>query len=121
MNIKYHLMLGLAAEAILGDLTGTILFISMAPDLTLLFNELKIRIKRQKFDPYHVDPYSFALYHTAHSLIITIILLSVEWGWAVAHLIHIIPDWFTHTGRFSAMPFYPLSDYKLKCGREVLK
>lgn len=81
MNIKYHLMLGLAAEAILGDLKGSILLISMSPDMTLIFNEVKIRSQGEQFDPEKVDHISFFLYHSAHNLIITIILLSVDWRW----------------------------------------
>lgn len=121
MNIKYHLMLGLVTESILGDLNGTILLISLCPDLTLIFNEVKIRIQGERFDPDKVDHISFFLYHSAHSLIITIILLSIDWQWAVAHLIHIVPDWFTHTGRFSAMPLFPLNKARVTFGREVLK
>ncbi len=99
---------------------GVLFAASIAPDLTLAFNELRLTYTKRKFDPATVDTYSYTAYHLAHSLLITAVLASLDWRLACGHLVHIIPDWFTHTGRFAAMPLYPIFTTRIE-GWEVLK
>jgi hypothetical protein len=120
MNFKYHLLVGVAAEIVCPS-QGLMLLGCIWPDLSLIGNEYRIRRQAIEFDPLGVDAFSFHLYHFCHSLWVSLFLFLMMPRLGYAHLLHIIPDWFTHTGRFSAMPLYPLSGYRIKFGREVLK
>jgi hypothetical protein len=119
MHLKYHALVGLIGDVALNG-HGVVFVASIAPDLTLLFNELRLRYKKQRFSPALVDEYSFTAYHLAHSTFTTALLYFIDWRLACGHLLHTIPDWFTHTGRFSAMPLYPFSRFRIE-GWEVLK
>lgn len=122
MNIRHHATIGfLGLFAVNEPLLGPFFIASIAPDVTLLGNELKNLILWRKFDPEAVDPVSFAAYHCAHSLFVTLVLYFLWPTAALGHLIHVVCDWFTHTGRFTAMPFYPFSTWKFPYGREILK
>ncbi len=93
---------------------------SVVPDLTLAFNEFRLAYTGRRFDPANVDGYSYVAYHLAHSVWVTAILAAIDWRLACGHLVHIIPDWFTHTGRFAAMPLYPILTKRIE-GWEILK
>lgn len=120
MNIRYH-----AAVAVIVDvaLSGHGLFaaVSLAPDLTLAFNEYRLIKTGRTFDPTEVDRYTLFAYRLAHSFLLTLALLLIfDWRFACSHLSHILPDLFTHTGIFAARPLYPLSKLKVE-GWEMLK
>jgi len=121
MNLGYHLIIGVAGELLVPESRGRFFLTSIAPDLTLLFNELKIRFLRQPFSADRVDAISFVAYHLVHSLWVTIMLFLISPLLGTAHLIHIVADWFTHTGRFAAMPLYPIIRWRIPFGREILK
>lgn len=120
MNIKYHALTSAAVTVAL-DGNGWMFLLGLAPDFTLIYNEFKIRIQGKPFDPTLVDPATLVCYRLAHSLFVSLTLwLCFDWRFACAHLMHIIPDWFTHTGTFAARPFYPIANWAIE-GREVLK
>lgn len=120
MNIKYHLAVGVIGEAVVPS-HGLFLLFSIAPDFPLILNEIKLRREKKKFDANAVSNEAFFGYHLTHSLLATFILFSVHPAAGWAHLIHAVADWFTHTGRFAAMPFFPFWQYRIKFGREILK
>lgn len=120
MNIVYHATVAAAADVALEG-RGILFLVGLLPDLTLLFNEARLRYERRPFDPEAVDVYSYRAYHLAHSLWVTAAMFgALDWRFGIAHLLHIVPDWVTHTGRFAAMPLYPLSKQRLE-GWEILK
>lgn len=120
MNLKYHASIGILGELILGA-KGLFLLASIAPDLTLVYNELKNISNKNKFDSEKVDKYSYFFYHCSHSLFISIFLIQINFYIGFGHFIHVIADWFTHTGRFAAMPFYPFIKWRITFGRNILK
>lgn len=120
MNIKYHAAAGVIGEIVVPS-GGLFLLFSVLPDFPLLLNEIKLQTEDKKFDPMEVSDRAFFWYHTFHSLPVTAFLLSYSVPAGLAHLLHVVADWFTHTGRFAAMPFFPMLKYKIKFGREILK
>lgn len=120
MNLRYHLAVGIIGEVVVPS-HGLFLLFSIAPDVPLIFNEIKLRREKRRFDPEAVSPEAFFMYHLCHSIFVTALLWSLSAPAGAAHLIHVVADWFTHTGRFAAMPFYPFWQYRIKFGREILK
>ncbi len=118
MNVKYHIACGLVLDVSLGT-HGVMTLFSILPDSPLVFNEIKLYPDRP-FNADDVPNWIFNLYMTTHSLFFLPLVFSVSHlgGWA--YLIHIITDWFTHTGRFSSLPLFPFP-YQIKFGREILK
>lgn len=125
MNIKYHALVGIVGEAVayLAHVPahGAFFVASIAPDFPLLANEIRMLIKREAFDPWKVPTPIFNAYHVTHSLFVSALLMWLLPAAGFGHLIHAITDWFTHTGRFASKPFYPVSNYTIKFGREILK
>ncbi len=119
MNLKYHVLCGVVLEYALPS-NGMMLLVSIIPDLTLIKNEYNIIKYKKKFNENDVTDKEFKLYMICHSVFITIILSIFNVKIAFSHLLHISFDWFTHIGRFTAMPLYPIK-YKFKYGRNILK
>lgn len=125
MHFKYHATLGILGEAVCYAANipsnGVFLLFSVAPDLPLLRNELRIRRQGQSFDENSVPDISYNLYMLFHSSLITLLLLMLSPVAAFAHFLHTFSDWFTHTGRFATKPLFPINRYQVKFGRNVLK
>jgi len=118
MNIKYHFAVSTAGSLIYGPL----FFIAgMAPDLTLARNEYKLWKYKLSFKEDAVSLTEWHIYMMAHSLFCSGALFLIDYRLGLGHLFHIIPDWFTHKGRFSALPFYPYQGIKILCGKNILK
>lgn len=94
---------------------------SVLPDTPLIFNEILLIKNKQRFDPWKVPAYVMICYKTTHSLFFLFIIYWL-FGYhaTIAFGVHQITDWFTHTGRFAAVPLFPYK-YKIKFGREILK
>jgi len=45
--------------------------------------------------------------------IIALIPHPLSWAWAVGYGLHVIVDYFTHSGEWANMPFFPLSRWKV--------
>jgi hypothetical protein len=119
MNVKYHLGLGIIIDLSLGT-KGLMTLYSIIPDLPMLVNEVKLLIRKEKFDPLKVNHIIWYAYMLTHSLFILPLIYAISPHGCVAYLIHLICDWFTHTGRFSSRPFHPFP-YTITFGREILK
>jgi hypothetical protein len=120
MNIKYHLAIGVAGEVIYPS-KGMFLLFSVLPDAPLIMNEIKIIKQKIAYNENDVPELTVKFYHLFHSLFVTAVLFAINPVISMAHLIHIVSDWFTHIGRFASKPFYPLSDAQVKFGRNILK
>lgn len=119
MNAFYHLSLGIVGTLITDDpmfLVGSII-----PDITMMFNEIELRSKRKQFDENKVKPWVVNSYRILHSLLILPLVFLLGINFFIGYLLHQISDWFTHVGKFATMPFYPLSKYQFKFGKNVLK
>ena len=119
MNIKYYITLGLILDIALGS-NGWVTLGSILPDLGLLKNEIKLFFTKKSFDPNSVTHLDRTMYFTTHSFFILPFLNMIHGYLALGYFLHLISDMFTHTGVFSARPFYPFN-YVFKYGREVLK
>jgi len=120
MNLIYHAAVGIVGDVAL-DAKGVFFIGSIWPDLTLLYNEIKIRVTGKPFNPYEVDRFSVNFYRLTHSSLITFLLCFINYNLSLAHLVHMFFDWFTHTGRFATMPLFPFTKYKISFGKEILK
>lgn len=117
MNVKYHAAVGMMGSVFFGP---TFFIGAIFPDVALIKNEWKLYRTKRRFNENQVSKTEWVVYMCFHSLFLTALLFHVEPILAIGHLFHIVPDWFTHTGRFSARPFYPFN-YVFKWGRECLK
>jgi membrane-bound metal-dependent hydrolase YbcI (DUF457 family) len=120
MNIKYHVACGILLDLSLGT-RGIMVLCSLLPDLPLVGNELRLWRTKSRFNENEVKDGALAFYLLTHSLLILPIIYYLFGLGVVAYGVHIVADWFTHTGRFSAKPFYPLCSYTLRFGKEFLK
>ena len=120
MNIKYHLACGVVLDLIFQS-KGIATVFSVLPDTPLLINEFNLIKNKKKFNAEEVDERIVKTYFFTHSLFLTAPYYFIHPIAALGHLVHIVADWFTHTGRFSSRPFYPFNKYQVKFGREVLK
>lgn len=120
MNIKYHAAVGLIGEAIVPSY-GMFFLMSIAPDVPLIANEFRLRKYGLAFDAQAVPEHTMRAYHATHCLAVTVALTFISHSLAVAHLLHIVSDWFTHTGRFAARPLFPISSWSIPFGKDVLK
>lgn len=121
MNVKYHVACGVVMDLYFGT-KGLMTLFSVLPDSPLILNEIRIRKEKIPFKAEEVPDTIFFFYMYFHSLIFTS-FIGIWFGKfaLIAWAVHIVADWFTHTGRFSAMPFFPFSHYQIKFGREILK
>ena len=115
MNIKYHLIQGLILEYCF-DLKGMGLIGSIFPDLTLVRNEIKLRINKEKFNAERVSKIDLILYRSFHSIWILLIGF-IDIGLMIGIFFHLLSDFFTHIGLFSPRPFYPFK-YIYKNGND---
>lgn len=120
MNILYHLSTGATLDLIFNT-SGICTVASILPDVILIPNEIKLIIKNIPFKENEVNKFIVKAYYLSHSLLILLPLLFVSKYIFISILIHQIQDWFTHTGIFSTRPFYPISNYKIKFGKNILK
>jgi hypothetical protein len=121
MHVKYHLACGVALDLYFKTY-GLLTLFSVIPDAPMVCNELRLFLEDKKFHPEEVPDVIFNFYMAYHStFMIPVIYFAFGKLEALAYTIHIIADWFTHTGRFASMPLYPLSHYQIKFGREILK
>lgn len=119
MNLIYHSIVGVSLYLIFDS--KEMLISSILPDLTLGYNEIKLFLNKKRFDENEVDNISYTIYHLVHSLLFCFICFIINFDFGVGLLIHQICDWFTHTGRFSTIPLYPLLKWKIPFGRNILK
>lgn len=120
MNIRYHLAIGIGLD-LMCDTKGLMTAYSVLPDFPLIYNEVKLWRTKRKFVASEVDQTVVDFYMITHSLWFCSFALFVSPSGFVAYLLHIIFDWFTHTGRFAGKPFFPFNNYTIKFGREILK
>lgn len=122
MNIKYHLACGIMIDVACGTKGVGTLF-SVFPDFPLIANEAENFWKHRKFDPENVRESVLSMYFITHSVLMPLLIYYATNSYVavLAYGIHIVTDWFTHTGRFSSKPFYPFSDWAVKFGRDILK
>jgi hypothetical protein len=119
MNIKYHIACGVVLD-IVYNTKGVMTLYSILPDTPLLLNEYKLFKYKLKFNEWAVSNNLFTLYKITHSLFILPFIYWLSPLGCIAYTIHQIADWFTHTGRFSSVPFYPFP-YTITFGRNILK
>jgi membrane-bound metal-dependent hydrolase YbcI (DUF457 family) len=119
MNIKYHLACGIVLDLGFGT-KGLMTLFSVLPDFPLIFNEYHLFKHRLPFRAQYVSDWVLQGYFLTHSLHCLTIVTFFSRHAGLAYGLHIVADWFTHTGRFAAKPFYPHS-YTIKFGREILK
>jgi len=103
--LSTHLLFGIAGGYFIGweFLLGSIL-----PDISLCVNEIKLQIKRKKFDPEKVSKIEFILYQLTHSLFFAFIFLKFP-PLALGVFFHQVLDWSSHNGKFEIKIFYPFS------------
>lgn len=111
MHIKFHILSGIIPSILMQN--PMFLFGSILPDAALIKNELNLKIKNKKFNPNTVDNVSLFIYRGTHSLFFVFLCLFINKQMALGILCHQILDWASHSGRFSARPFFPFS-YKLE-------
>lgn len=120
MNVKYHGAIGIAGSLLLQD--PLFLLGSIIPDLPLIPNEVKLIKNKQNFNAYKVDKYSFSLYLMSHSAFFcAFVALFCPLSFWTGYLLHVICDLFTHSGRFTARPFFPLYAWRFPWGKNILK
>jgi membrane-bound metal-dependent hydrolase YbcI (DUF457 family) len=120
MNVKYHLACGVALDLAAGT-KGIMTLFSVLPDTPLLLNEYHLWKEKRAFKAEDVSRDVMEAYFLSHSLFAAQAISIFSHRAALAYLIHIVADWFTHTGRFASRPFYPAFNYQIKFGREILK
>lgn len=120
MNIKYHALCGIVMDSYFKT-NGLCTLFSILPDSPLILNEVKLLRTRSKFNALNIHPKIIQAYFITHSIYVPPLIYYFNPILAIAYLVHIITDWFTHTGLFSAKPLYPLNSYTIKFGREILK
>jgi len=100
-----HAIVGVIGSIVFnwGFLLGSIL-----PDISLLYNEIKIQTRRKKFDPSEVSKIELSIYRFTHSLIFVFLLIPFP-SIALGCLFHQVMDWYSHDGIFKTMIFYPFS------------
>lgn len=118
MNIKYHIVCGLCIDYTLKTFPLNTLS-SIAPDLPLIGNEIYLIKNKAKFNADKVTEKIMTTYRLTHSFVVPLMLFNASFFWG--YLIHLTSDLFTHTGRFTAMPFYPFSSWRFPWGRNILK
>lgn len=121
MNIAYHAAIGATGFILFPEDKLLFFLASIAPDFALIPNEIRLRIRNEKFNEWKVPRFEVCLYHLTHSLFVTALLYFINPVCFLGHFIHIVCDWFTHTGRFSARPFFPVSRCQVTFGRNILK
>lgn len=119
MNIKYHIVCGVILD-ISFQTKGIMTVFSILPDTPLLINEISLIKNKRKFDEWDISNFTMILYKCTHSLLVLPLIYKLHTFAWFAWLVHQVCDWFTHTGRFTAMPIFPFS-YKVKFGRNILK
>lgn len=120
MNIVYHASMGLALDVVFN--TGlTMTVCSVLPDLPLIKNEMRLIKEKRRFNEREISEQTIAFYRLTHSLFFCPLLLAWSKPAFFAYLMHIICDLFTHTGRFAAQPFFPISNWTFPYGRNILK
>lgn len=122
MHAKYHIACGTVLDLIFGTF-GLMTLFSVLPDFPLLVNEYKLIKEKRRFRAEEVNEYIMRAYFLTHSVFVPILalLFHANYLWVLAYGIHIVCDWFTHTGVFAARPFYPVWHYRVKFGKEILK
>ena len=120
MNIKYHAAIGVVLDFALGT-HGLMTFASVIPDAPLIVNEIRMIIHKETFDPLKVQPWVAKGYFISHSLWFCWLIIFISPPAFFAYLIHILTDWFTHTGVFASKPMYPFLNWQIDFGRDVLK
>src|SRR3989304_6174642 len=105
MMLPAHSIVGVIGRIVFnwGFLLGSIL-----PDISLLYNEIKIQTRRKKFDPSEVSKIELSIYRFTHSLIFVFLLIPFP-SIALGCLFHQVMDWYSHDGIFKTMIFYPFS------------
>lgn len=120
MNIKYH-----AACGILLDCTITKfpigLISSIIPDVPLIKNEIKLILNKEKFDENKISQSTFIFYKITHSFLFGLCIIFLSKTFAIGYNVHLLLDCFSHIGKFTAVPFYPLINWRFKWGRNILK
>lgn len=119
MNIKYHLLCGIALDCTVTKFPIGIIS-SVIPDVPLIANEIRLIKNKKKFDENDVSELTMKFYFSSHSFINLITLFLINKMYCIGYAIHLISDLFTHTGRFTAMPFYPFQ-WRFPWGRNILK
>jgi len=119
MNALYHIGLGVIGTVVTGD--PLFLLGSVIPDITMMFNEIDLRLNKTEFNEDNVKPWILTTYRILHSVLILPLIYLFGINFFVGYLIHQITDWFTHTGKFATMPIYPISKYQFKFGKNILK
>jgi hypothetical protein len=120
MNLIYHASVGIVLDVTMNG-HGIVFVASIAPDIVLIRNEFNLRMKKISFNENHIYTAEIVLYRLVHSNLLTMVLFFVNYKIGIAHLVHTVLDWFTHTGKFSTMPFYPLNKYSIKFGKNIFK
>jgi len=113
MHIVIHSSIGLVGGLVFES--PGFFVASIFPDVVLIGNEIKLLVKKQKFNPQKVDSISITLYYLTHSLWIVILSFFLfDSLVATAIMIHQVVDWFSHTGVFETKPFYPVCHKSIK-------
>lgn len=120
MNIKYHLLCGVILDCTVTKFPIGIIS-SVIPDVPLIANEIRLIKNKQKFNQNDVSNILIQCYFATHSLLILPLLAIAVPHYLAGYALHILTDLFTHTGRFTARPFFPLIDWRFPWGRNILK
>jgi len=111
MHFKWHLLSGVigATQLGLGFFVGAVI-----PDLPLVWNEIKIRKTGKSFNANSLSKVELIMYRVSHSMLLIIVLWLVKPELSSGVLVHVILDMFTHSGKMSWQPLYPLFTFTLK-------
>ena len=120
MNIKYHLLCGVALDCTVTKFPIGMIS-SVIPDVPLIANEIRLIKNKKKFDDNDLSELVMRCYFATHSMLILPFLLIAAPNYVSGYALHILTDLFTHTGRFTARPFFPLIDWRFPWGRNILK
>lgn len=111
MHFKWHLLTGVVGASQLGFvfLVGAVI-----PDLPLIRNEVKIQKTGKPFNSNTLSKIELVMYRVFHSLLLITLVALIKPALASGMLLHVIIDAFTHNGKMSWQPLYPLSSFSFK-------
>jgi len=114
MNIIYHCVAGGIGTIV----TGSPWFFigSIVPDIPMSINEAM----STEFIPEDVPDVIVLMYRVFHSLFILLPLYYINPYLTLGYGVHLLCDGFSHTGRFTWMPMYPIK-WRFPWGKEILK
>lgn len=119
MNITYHAIVGLTLDCTMKTFPISTIS-SIVPDFPLIKNEVGNFLNGRRFDEWRVSKSCVNFYFLTHSIFIPIALSFFTSFW-IGYGVHILCDLFTHSGRFTARPFFPISHWRFPWGRNILK